>query len=116
MILDLLIDLFDDQEIMVDTASNGTEAYRKVKQRPYDVIITDVPMPQMNGFELYSEIMTLRPDMEGRVIFMTGDLVDENTIRFIDRVNAKSIAKPLEIPTVLAAVSETLESERKSRS
>jgi CheY-like chemotaxis protein len=109
MILDLFVDLFDDQDVLVDTASNGNEACRKIRQRPYDIVITDVRMPQMNGFELYREIITMRPEMEGRIIFMTGDLVDEQTVRFLSQVNARSIAKPLEIPVVLSAVSDTLE-------
>ena len=72
-------------------------------------MITDVRMPQMNGLDLYGEIMALRPEMEGRVIFMTGDLIDEEIAGFLARIEATSIPKPLEIPRVLSAVAETLE-------
>jgi two-component system NtrC family sensor kinase len=109
LILDLLVDMFDDQDVHVDTAANGSEACRKVRERAYDVVITDVRMPKMNGIDLYSEILALRPEMEGRVIFMTGDLADEGTTRFLAGVNARSIGKPLDIPEVLAVVAETIE-------
>jgi PAS domain S-box-containing protein len=112
MILDLIVDVFDGQEIQVDTAANGDEACRKIGNQAYDVVITDVRMPQMNGFDLYSEIMAMRPEMEGRVIFMTGDLIDDETVRFLAEVNARSIAKPLEIPHVMAAVAETIERQK----
>jgi len=109
MILDLIVDLFQDQDVKVDTAGNGSEACRKIKQQAYDVVLTDVRMPQMNGLDLYSEILGMRPEMQGRVIFMTGDLIDEEISGFIARVSALSIPKPLEIPVVLSAVAETLE-------
>ena len=109
LILDLIVDLFQDQEVQVDTAGNGNEACRKIKQQAYDVVLTDVRMPQMNGLDLYSEILGMRPEMQGRIIFMTGDLIDEEVSGFIADVNAISIPKPLEIPVVLSAVAETLE-------
>ena len=109
LILDLLVDMFDDQDVHVDTAANGREACRKVREQAYDVVITDVRMPKMNGIDLYSEILAMRPEMEGRVIFMTGDLADEGTTRFLAGVNARSIGKPLDIPEVLAVVAETIE-------
>jgi len=109
MILDLMVDLFKDQDVHVDTAANGSEACRKISQQAYDVIITDVRMPQMNGLDLYSEILDMRPEMEGRIIFMTGDLIDEEIAGFLSRVDAVSIPKPLEVPDVLSAVAETLE-------
>jgi CheY-like chemotaxis protein len=109
MILDLIVDLFHDQEVHVDTASNGSEACRKIEQKAYDVVLTDVRMPQMNGLELYSQILGMRPEMQGRVIFMTGDLIDEEISGFISKVEAVTIPKPLEIPVVLSAVAETLE-------
>jgi PAS domain S-box-containing protein len=109
MILDLIVDLFHDQQVHVDTAGNGSEACRKIGQREYDVVLTDVRMPEMNGLDLYAEIVEMRPEMKGRVIFMTGDLIDEEISVFLARVEAVSLPKPLEIPAVLAAVAETLE-------
>jgi DNA-binding NarL/FixJ family response regulator len=73
------------------------------------VVITDVRMPQMNGLDLYSNILAMRPEMEGRIIFMTGDLIDDEIAGFLSQVSAVSIPKPIEVPVVLSAVAETLE-------
>jgi hypothetical protein len=51
----------------------------------------------------------MRPEMEGRVIFMTGDLIDDEIAGFLSQVDAISIPKPLEVPVVLSAVAEALE-------
>lgn len=55
----LLRDLFND----IDEASNGTEALRMYQEHPerYDIVITDLNMPNMNGMELIKNIQLINP-------------------------------------------------------
>jgi CheY-like chemotaxis protein len=110
MILDLLIDILTEAGHRVDSASNGSEACRKIGSRQYDLIITDMRMPQMSGMELYREITRIRPGMQGRVIFMSGDLIDKETVRFLEETGEPAVAKPIDIPEVLQVVSSALAS------
>ena len=48
--------------------------------------------------------------MAGRVIFVSGDLMNDETTQFLAEVNATAVAKPLEIPKFIQAVEETLRS------
>jgi len=109
MILDLLLDILGEAGHHMDSAANGAEACRKVAARQYDVVITDVRMPQMSGTELYRKILALRPEMKGRIVFMSGDLIDEETARFLEETGAPAVAKPVEIAELLDTVSRTLE-------
>jgi two-component system NtrC family sensor kinase len=109
VIIDLMLDILRISGHRVDTAANGGEACRKVKSGPYDLVITDVRMPEMNGIELYRNIIDLRPEMKGRVIFVTGDLIDPEILEFLGEINAKTLAKPLDINDVTRAVVDTLE-------
>ncbi|MBW2409952.1 MAG: response regulator, partial [Deltaproteobacteria bacterium] len=46
----------------VDTAANGKEALAKYQANEYDAILTDIEMPEMNGYELTAEIRRLEED------------------------------------------------------
>jgi PAS domain S-box-containing protein len=107
-ILDLLIMILEDMGHLVDTAANGEEACRKVLANQYDLVITDVKMPRMSGIDLYRTLLSERPGMIGNVVFISGDLMNEETARFLSEVNARTLAKPLEIPELVQVVEEAL--------
>jgi len=107
-ILDLLVDILDGGGYRVDTASNGVEAARKIRGEHYDAVLTDIRMPQMNGMQLYDEILDTRPEFEGKFLFVTGDLIDPVTSSYVKRVGVRTIAKPLDIQVVLQALEEVL--------
>lgn len=48
----------------VDTAENGKEGLEKYQKHHYDIIITDIQMPYMNGLEMVAEIKVLDPEQE----------------------------------------------------
>lgn len=56
------------------TASNGMEAIKTVKKRPFDIIFIDINMPFMNGVETYKKIKEIRP--KAVVIMMTAYVGD----------------------------------------
>jgi PAS domain S-box-containing protein len=108
MIVDLLIDILRDLGHGIDTAANGQEAWKKASENAYDLVITDVRMPGMNGIELYRKLLAQRPEMKNHVIFITGDLIDSDTANFLAQVEARAIAKPLEVAQVIEAVTELM--------
>lgn len=56
----------------VRAASDGLDAIRHMKETPFDVILTDVSMPQMDGLELLTEVRDRWPD--SRVVVHTNVL------------------------------------------
>jgi len=109
-ILDLFVEILGTAGYRVDTAVNGVEAAQKVRSGNYDVVVSDVRMPQMNGIQLYDEILAARPELAEKVLFITGDLIDTETAAFVERIGAKTIAKPLDIQKVLHVIEDTLNS------
>jgi PAS domain S-box-containing protein len=107
-ILDLLVEVLEDSGHRVDTAANGEEARRKVMVNPYDLVISDVRMPQMNGMDLYRNILLVKPEMEGRVVFITGDAIGSETTEFLSQIDAPTLYKPLDIPEILHTVEQSL--------
>lgn len=54
----------------VQTANNGRYGLQMLMERPFDVVITDIIMPELDGFEVITEINRMQP--RPRVIAMTG--------------------------------------------
>jgi CheY-like chemotaxis protein/rubrerythrin len=60
-----------------DLAANGAEALEKIKTNVYDLVISDVDMPKMDGLELYKHAMSLLTKPNDMFIFHTGNLTND---------------------------------------
>ncbi len=60
------------QKAGYDVASfgNGTEAYERLKEEPFTLLLTDIVMPEMDGIELARRAAELDPDL--KIMFITG--------------------------------------------
>ena len=57
-------------DLTIKTASDGVEALKLVERESFDVILTDVLMPHMDGLTLIDEVRKVQPDIE--IVIMTG--------------------------------------------
>lgn len=73
---------------LIETASNGRLALEKIKQQPFDGIILDLHMPEMNGYETIPHIQQLQP--EAFIIVLTADIMPEVTER-LARLHVKDM-------------------------
>jgi PAS domain S-box-containing protein len=108
VVLQLFVNLFEGRGYKVDTAVNGKDAYESIGRKSHDLVITDLRMPEMDGIELYRKLLERRPELKGRVIFITGDIVDKDTARFVADADVPTLSKPIEITEVVKIVDEML--------
>jgi CheY-like chemotaxis protein len=66
----------------VDAVLNSEAALEKLANNDYDVIVTDIKMPRLNGEQLYEQIVELDPRLAQRIILMTGDVISASTRNF----------------------------------
>lgn len=92
----------------VDVAGDGLAAMARVSTRRYDVILTDVRMPRLDGPGFFHELGRVRPELVSRVVFVTGDTLSSTTRRFLDQCRAPSMKKPFEPRQLRAAVRRVL--------
>lgn len=92
----------------VDVAREGNEAVAMVKQRAYDLVVSDIRMPGLNGYEIFRAIKELRPECP--VMFMTGFGYDPNhtIIRAQPEGLAAVLYKPFKVDELLAEVRTAL--------
>jgi signal transduction histidine kinase len=87
----------------VETAVDGEEAIKRL-DRAYDLVLTDIRMPGLNGIQLRGWIAEHRPDLANRVVFITGHAGTaelEEALRHVP--GAVVIRKPCALETLLSA-------------
>lgn len=67
-----LSEYFRELGCRADTAFNGFLAMEILKKKNYDLILLDLKMPVMGGIELYQYLVTERPELAKKVVFMSG--------------------------------------------
>jgi len=70
----------------------------------FDAILCDVMMPDLDGQAFYEELDEVAPGLARRVIFISGGAFTERTVAFMRQTSAPSLAKPFEVPALLAAI------------
>jgi PAS domain S-box-containing protein len=70
----------------------------------YDVILSDLMMPEMSGMQLYAELQRAFPDLVDRVVFMTGGAFTATARAFLDRVPNQCLEKPFTAAALRAAI------------
>ena len=92
-------------EVAVETAMNGEEGLDKVRKTFFDVVISDVDLPVMNGIEFYKSASLHDPHIGDRFLFLTGSPTDE-TLAFFEQRGARFLAKPIHINEFRETVSK----------
>jgi len=90
----------------IDDAYDGLEALSRLEERRYDLVLTDVRMPKLDGLELLRRIGEARP--ETRVVVMTAENTPVNLIRSIREHAFSYFSKPFSTSAVVEIVTQTL--------
>jgi len=72
LVAGLMADVLATEGHEVDMARNGREALEKIAARSYDLIVSDLRMPELDGVGLYRELERGRPTFLGRLLFVSG--------------------------------------------
>jgi CheY-like chemotaxis protein len=87
----------------VETARDGQEAIDKIKSERFDVILLDLMMPHVNGYDVLQHIRKNQPDLLGRTIVATAVPERELQRDLTDPV-FKVHMKPFDLPQLMADV------------
>ncbi|MFZ5979000.1 MAG: response regulator [Candidatus Zixiibacteriota bacterium] len=116
IVLSLICDTLEDEEYYIKTASNGEDALALIEMEPFDLIISDIRMPGIDGIELIKRTREILPEIG--VIFMTGYANLNSAKNAIKQGAFDYIMKPFEISEIRKAVKDAIrikkEAEEKS--
>lgn len=108
--------LVDDEELYLDalamilikegydisTACNGKKALQSVKKKQYDLVITDMIMPDITGIDVLKEVKSLYP--EAKVIIITGFGAPESYLESMTLGAFEYLNKPINMPELKKAI------------
>jgi CheY-like chemotaxis protein len=72
----MVAEILDDAKFNVVTATSGRKAFAQLEQHPVDFIVLDILLPEMDGFEIYSQLQA-NPDTQGIPVLIITAWADE---------------------------------------
>ena len=98
----------------VDMASNGKEAIETLRRQSFDLVITDMRMPLMDGFEVLREIKKMNENIGVIMITAYGEV--ESYLEAINMGAFEYINKPVRVNELKRVITKVLEERRKKAS
>jgi diguanylate cyclase (GGDEF)-like protein/PAS domain S-box-containing protein len=109
-----LQELFLLEGFEVATAVDGEEGLRKAREEKPFLVVTDVLMPRMDGFQLLRTFKTIESLCDVSVIFYTGSYLDaEDRKLALDLGVGRYLEKPIDANGIMRAVREVIEENRR---
>jgi two-component system cell cycle response regulator CpdR len=101
-----LVKALENAGYAVTDFDNGLSAYRRLREEPYELLLTDIVMPEMDGIELARRAAELDPDI--KIMFITGFAAvalnpDANAPK-----DAKVLSKPFHLRDLVNEVQKML--------
>jgi len=95
-----------DEGYKVDTAADGDEAIDILRSKSYDVILLDIKMPRVSGFDVLKFVQQKYP--KTKVIMLTAYADVKNAIESVKLGACDFISKPYDLDDVLTSISKAL--------
>ena len=100
-ILKILSKVLSAEKFEIDLALSGRDAILKLGREDYDLVLSDIRMPELDGTQLFEFLDQNMPEYKNKVMFLTGDTGNPETMKFLERANCPYLTKPIEIPTLV---------------
>jgi DNA-binding response OmpR family regulator len=94
----------------VDVASDGKAAQTRLAENGdvYDLCLIDIRTPGMNGIELYRYLKKSGSGMINRVVFTTGDVVNDEIKNFLEKTGRPFLPKPFTLDELRSVIKMAL--------
>jgi CheY-like chemotaxis protein len=100
----LALRLLEQMGYRADVAANGLEAVAAVERQPYDVVLMDVQMPEMDGLEASREIIRRWPEGRPRIVAMTANAMQGDRELCLAAGMDDYVSKPIRVEELIASI------------
>ncbi len=112
LVLQLLGEMLGADHHTVDTVGDGTQALERLRRTSYDLILSDVRMPYLDGPGLYRALERRLPDLCRRFVLMTGDVLSTEIQTFLEQTGVPGLSKPFDRSEVRRVIQRVAGAER----
>ena len=107
-IAQMMASILADEGYEVDLAFNGRLALEMIQVQKYDLILTDLRMPELDGVGLYRELELRHPDLLRRLIVITGTSGHPEYENFLEKTHVPFLEKPFSLTALQALTRQVL--------
>jgi len=100
----ILSERMEARGLTVVTARDGRAALKKAKKEPFDAIVLDMLMPEMDGIETMKRLLEMNPDLQ--IIILTGHATLEKGIEAVKLGAMDFLEKPADIDKLMAKINK----------
>jgi CheY-like chemotaxis protein len=108
LVIRLIIDTLHLEGYDVDSAENGVAALEKLRHAHFDLILSDLHMPQLDGVGLYRALTEGQDHAVTRIIFLTGSVGSSDQHRFLTETGLPLLRKPFTLTELQEIVRQAL--------
>jgi two-component system alkaline phosphatase synthesis response regulator PhoP len=108
MVLMALGELLKPEGYEVHTVSSGQEALERLDKNAYDLLMLDIIMPEMDGFELCRRIREKDVHRETPIVFLTAKSQEQDRAQGIEAGANLFLSKPISPDKLLGIISDTI--------
>ena len=99
-----------------DLARDGVEALARIEAHPYDVVLMDIQMPNLDGLAAARAIRALESPKAGiPIIALTANTMVEDRQTYLEAGMDDHVAKPIDIKRLARAIAAVVEQQRQSQ-
>lgn len=93
----------------VVTAASGADALRLLSDGEYQGVVSDMRTPGgVDGAQVHAWIADHRPELATKVVFITGDIANEETVATLEKTGAPCVEKPFRVQQFISVVERTM--------
>jgi len=93
--------LRNEMNCSVERVTNGLRAVTRLEQEDFDFVISDVRMPELDGFGLFEWLKEHRPALAENFLFITGDAGSQDLNQKLESLGARVLRKPFKLEMLL---------------
>ena len=114
ILVSLIRDCLEAQGFKISTASCGAEGEKRLQENEFDLLLTDIRMPDIDGVELSRRARSIQPGID--ILFMTGYADLDSAKNAISEGALDYLMKPFEVPEIRNAIERALKKRNKRQS